>query len=240
MVVGCLALNASFEPLTMVPVKRALRLVIDGKAEIVEADHGRVVRSERLTMPRPAVIRLTRFIHVPRRFRRQVTNTFLFARDRYRCQYCGRAAVELRPREALTRDHLVPLSRGGTNHWSNVVTACSTCNARKGNRLPEEIGMHPLTHPVEPHFVHLSWAVRRLTPIQAKYIRTFYGAEVLHQLEDLENRARHLAGGGQRPGARGVATAGGERPAGAADFHDAAERREHHGHAPAKPHGHRH
>ena len=223
MVLGCLALNASFEPLTMVPVKRALRLVIDGKAEIVEADQGRVVRSERLTMPRPAVIRLTRFIHVPRRFRRQVTNTFLFARDRYRCQYCGRAAIELRPREALTRDHLVPLSRGGTNHWSNVVTACSTCNARKGNQLPEEIGMHPLSHPVEPHFVHLSWAVRRLTPIQAKYIRTFYGAEVLHQLEDLEHRTRHLTGGGPRTGG-------------------SAEQREHSEHQSvhpvAKPHGH--
>src|SRR5512146_1255288 len=66
-VVGCLALNASFEPLTMVPMRRALRLVIDGKAEIVEADPDKVVRSERLTMPRPAVIRLTKFIHVPRR-----------------------------------------------------------------------------------------------------------------------------------------------------------------------------
>src|SRR4051812_25288106 len=89
MVLGCLALNASYEPLTMVPMRRALRLVIDGKAEIVEADTDRVVRSERLTLPRPAVIRLTKFIHVPRRFRRQVTNTFLFARDHYRCQYCG-------------------------------------------------------------------------------------------------------------------------------------------------------
>ncbi|MHB0947747.1 MAG: HNH endonuclease [Gemmatimonadaceae bacterium] len=127
MIVGCLALNASFEPLTMVPVKRALRLVIDGKAEIVEADSGRVVHSARLSMPRPAVIRLTRFIHVPRRFRRQVTNIFLFARDRYRCQYCGRMQGELKHREALTRDHLVPLSRGGRNDWSNVVTACSSC-----------------------------------------------------------------------------------------------------------------
>ncbi len=190
MIVGCLALNASFEPLTMVPVKRALRLVIDGKAEIVEADSGRVVHSARLTMPRPAVIRLTRFIHVPRRFRRQVTNIFLFARDRYRCQYCGRMQGELKHREALTRDHLVPLSRGGKNDWTNVVTACSSCNARKGNRMPEEIGMHPLHKPVEPHFVHLSWAVRRLTPAQAKYIRTFYGAEVVHQLEELENRSR--------------------------------------------------
>ncbi|HEU4995208.1 MAG TPA: HNH endonuclease [Gemmatimonadaceae bacterium] len=172
----------------MVPMKRALRLVIDGKAEIVEADHDRLVRSERLTIPRPAVIRLTRFVHVPRRFRRHVTNTFLFARDQYRCQYCGRHMTEFKPREALTRDHLVPLSRGGTNDWTNVTTACSPCNTRKGNRLPEEIGMHPLTHPIEPHFVHLSWAVRRLTPIQARYIRTFYGDQVLHQLEALEQR----------------------------------------------------
>jgi 5-methylcytosine-specific restriction endonuclease McrA len=172
----------------MVPMKRALRLVIDGKAEIVEADHERIVRSERLAIPRPAVIRLTRFVHVPRRFRRHVTNTFLFARDSYRCQYCGRHMIEFKPREALTRDHLVPLSRGGTNDWTNVITACSPCNTRKGNRLPEEIGMHPLTHPVEPHFVHLTWAVRRLTPIQARYIRTFYGDQVLHQLEALEHR----------------------------------------------------
>ena len=193
MIVGCLALNASFEPLTMVPLKRALRLVIDGKAEIVEAERGRVVRSERLTMPRPVVIRLTKFIHVPRRFRRQVTNTFLFARDQYMCQYCGRHLIELKPRESLTRDHLIPLSRGGTNEWINVVAACSSCNTRKGNRMPEEIGMHPLTQPVEPHFVHLSWAVRKLTPIQAHYIRTFYGDAVLQQLERLEHRAPTLA-----------------------------------------------
>lgn len=193
MVVGCLALNASFEPLTMVPLKRALRLVIDGKAEIVESETGRVIRSERLTMPRPAVIRLTKFIHVPRKFRRQVTNTFLFARDEYTCQYCGRTAFDLKPREALTRDHLIPLSRGGTNEWTNVVTACSSCNTRKSNRMPSEIGMHPLHAPVEPHFVHLSWAVRRLTPTQARYIRMFYGAETLRQLEGLEGRARTTA-----------------------------------------------
>jgi 5-methylcytosine-specific restriction endonuclease McrA len=172
-------------------MRRALRLVIDGKAEIVEAEQDRVVRSERLTMPRPAVIRLTKFIHVPRRFRRQVTNTFLFARDRYRCQYCGRGSAELKPREALTRDHLIPMSRGGTNEWTNVVTACSTCNTRKANHFPHEIGMHPLCVPTEPHFVHLSWAVRRLTPIQAKYIRVFYGPETLHQVARLEQRVHH-------------------------------------------------
>jgi 5-methylcytosine-specific restriction endonuclease McrA len=183
--VRCLALNASFEPLTMVPVRRALRLVIDGKAEIVEADSGEVMRSARLELPRPAVIRLVKFVHVPRRFRRQVTNTFLFARDEYRCQFCARHQNQLRHRECLTRDHLIPLSRGGTNAWTNVLTACSTCNTRKGNLLPEEVGMHPLRQPVEPHFVHLAWAVRRLTDIQSRYIRLFYGAAVLRTLEEM-------------------------------------------------------
>jgi hypothetical protein len=69
------------------------------------------------------------------------------------------------------------------------VTACSPCNTRKGNRLPHEIGMIPLTHPSEPHFVHLSWAVRRLTITQARYIRTFYGETMLQQLEALEHRS---------------------------------------------------
>ncbi|MBL0937427.1 MAG: HNH endonuclease [Gemmatimonadaceae bacterium] len=186
MIAGCLALNASYEPLTMVPLRRALRLVIDGKAEIVEADTGAPVRSEKRNFVRPAVIRLTRYVHVPRRFRRQVTNTFLFARDDYQCQYCGRKANELKPRESLTRDHLIPMSRGGTNEWSNVVTACSSCNTRKANRMPQEIGMQPMHVPTEPHFVHLSWAVRRLTPIQAQYIRTFYGEETLRELEKIE------------------------------------------------------
>ncbi|MCX5762440.1 MAG: HNH endonuclease [Gemmatimonadetes bacterium] len=183
MLVGCLALNSSFEPLTLVPLRRALRLVIDGKAEIVEADRERCVRSANQRYPHPVVIRLTKYVHVPRRFRRHVTNTFLFARDHYRCQYCGRIAVMLKPRESLTRDHVVPLSRGGGNTWTNVVTACSSCNTRKANRLPDEIGMRLLHAPVEPHFVHLSWAVRKLTPTQRKYIGMFYGAAMLHEVE---------------------------------------------------------
>jgi len=187
--VGCLALNASFEPLTMVPLKRALRLVIDGKAEIVEADRGRAVHSEHLALPRPAVIRLRKFVHVPRRFRRQVTNTFLFARDGYRCQYCARASHELRPRESLTRDHVVPISRGGLNTWTNVVTACSSCNTRKANHLLVECGLKLLHKPVEPHFVHLAWAVRRLTPTQARYIKLFYGSDVVRELRARERSA---------------------------------------------------
>ena len=156
MIVGCLALNASFEPLTMMPLRRALRLVIDGKAEIVEADSDRVVRSEKLTLPRPAVIRLTRFIHVPRRFRRQVTNTFLFARDRYRCQYCGRLQIELKPRESLTRDHLIPLSRGGANDLADAMRRIGQPSASRAVGLANG---------------SLREAVDRLTNIVSDYVR---------------------------------------------------------------------
>jgi len=172
---GCLALNASFEPLTIVPSRRAVRLVLEGKAEILEVDDGKAFRSQWEVVPFPLVIRLVRFIHVPRRFRRQVTNTFLFARDDYSCQYCGRHRSELKGRQFLTRDHILPISRGGGNTWDNVVTSCSPCNNRKGNRLPEEAGLRLLSDPAEPNHVHLVWAVRRLTPIQAKYIGMFYG-----------------------------------------------------------------
>jgi 5-methylcytosine-specific restriction endonuclease McrA len=180
---GCLTLNASFEPLTILSVRRALRLVIDRKAEILEVDDGRIFRSERARLAAPCVIRLVRFVHVPRKFRRQVTNTFLFARDDYRCQYCGRHRRNLRGREFLTRDHVVPISRGGLNSWENVVTACSPCNNRKGSGLPAECGMHPLSEPHEPNHVELVWAVRRVSPVQAKYIRMFYGEEVLRALQ---------------------------------------------------------
>jgi 5-methylcytosine-specific restriction endonuclease McrA len=176
---GCLALNASFEPLTLVPARRAIRLVLDRKAEILEVDEAKRFRSERDELPCPTVIRLVRYVHVPRRFRRQVTNTFLFARDEYSCQYCGRHRRDLKGRQFLTRDHVVPVSRGGDNTWQNVVTACSPCNNRKGDRTPEEARMLLHRPPGEPNHVHLVWAVRRVTGAQAKYIRLFYGEEAL-------------------------------------------------------------
>lgn len=179
---GCLALNASYEPLTILPVRRALRLVIEEKAEALEVDEERPFRSENLEFSAPVVIRLVRYIHVPRRFRRQVTNTFLFARDEYTCQYCGRHRSKLGYRESLTRDHVLPVSRGGDNGWRNVVTACSRCNLEKGDRLPREAGMELHSRPSEPNHVELVWAVRKVTPIQAKYIAMFYGEEVLEAL----------------------------------------------------------
>lgn len=190
---GCLALNASFEPLTILPVERALRLVFEEKAEVLEADDARVFRSARERISCPLVIRLKRFVHVPRRFRRQVTNTFLFARDSYRCQYCGKHRADLRGRDFLTRDHILPASRGGENSWDNVVTACSPCNNRKANRLPEECGMHLQHTPREPNYVELVWAVRRVTEVQAKYVAMFYGEDVLHALRRHAGEANRMA-----------------------------------------------
>jgi 5-methylcytosine-specific restriction endonuclease McrA len=179
---GCLTLNASYEPLTIVPVRRALRLIMDQRAEALEVDESHVFRSETLVLPAPVVIRLISFVHVPRRFRRHVTNTFLFARDHYTCQYCGRHRRDLGHREFLTRDHLLPICRGGKNSWDNVTTACTSCNHRKGNRTPEEAHMRLHHAAGEPNHVELVWAVRKVTPIQAKYISMFYGTETLKVL----------------------------------------------------------
>jgi len=186
-------LNASFEPLTIVTTRRAVRLVLDGKAELLESDVGRVFRSEERVVPCPSVIRLVRYVHVPYRFRRQVTNTFLFARDDYTCQYCGRRKSDLRGRQFLTRDHIRPISRGGLNTWDNVVTSCSTCNNRKGGRLPSEAGLALLHEPTEPNYVHLVWVVRRVTDAQAKYIKMFYGADALEAVSNRPARGHRSA-----------------------------------------------
>lgn len=179
----CLVLNASFQPLTMVPIKRALRLVMENRAEIEEVDGTRIVRSASGSQPCPTVIRLVRMVKVPQNLRRKVTNTILFARDGLSCSFCGRHKKELRGRVYLTRDHVIPKSRFKTldeaNTWDNVVTACSACNNRKADRTPEEAGMALRTTPTVPHFVHLEWSVRKMTPLQAKYISMFFGVEVV-------------------------------------------------------------
>jgi 5-methylcytosine-specific restriction endonuclease McrA len=189
---NCLVLNASFEPITVLPAKRAMTLILAGKAEAVEIDGTRVVRAgtgkDRKIFDFPVVIRLTKFVKIPRKLRSRVSNILMFARDNYRCQNaaCGRHKSELRQREYLTRDHLEPQSRFAVpdeaNKWTNVSTLCSACNNRKANRNLKECGMTLLSVPTEPHFVHLSWAVRKLTPLQRKYIAMFFGEDVADAL----------------------------------------------------------
>jgi 5-methylcytosine-specific restriction endonuclease McrA len=138
-----LVLNATYEPLNVTSVWRACSLILAEKAEIVEAHPERVIRSPSRIFAHPLVIRLRRYVRIPRFGARRITRRAVFARDGFRCQYCGSPG-------SLTVDHVVPRSRGGTSLWDNIVTACAPCNLRKGDRLPHEAGMHPTCAPRTP------------------------------------------------------------------------------------------
>jgi 5-methylcytosine-specific restriction endonuclease McrA len=129
-----LVLNASYEPLNVCSVRRAHVLVYKGKAEVLE-QLDQPLRSAEMTFSWPHVIRLRTYVRVPRAIQRKISRRALFARDDWRCVYCGTKASR------LTLDHVVPRSRGGDSVWENVVTACAPCNLRKGNRLLHEIEM---------------------------------------------------------------------------------------------------
>ena len=168
-----LLLNASTEPLTFVSVKRAMILVLKDKAEIIEQAPDKRIRSERQKYPYPIVIRLLTYIQIPRRFRSVVTNTFLFARDNYTCQYCGRHRIDLRKGECLTREHVKPISRGGANTWDNVTTACSACNHKKANKLPYEASMYLKSTPFKPKYIAVVLIGLTTDPLQRRYIEPF-------------------------------------------------------------------
>ena len=138
-----LVLNASYEPLNVCTVRRAVVLVLKEKAELLERGT-RNMRSESMTLPQPVVIRLVEYVRVPRdSTRRRITRRAVFARDSWTCQYCGRTTH-------LTVDHVVPRSRGGRSVWENIVTSCAPCNRRKGDRTTVEINMHPRRKPKAP------------------------------------------------------------------------------------------
>jgi 5-methylcytosine-specific restriction endonuclease McrA len=139
-----LVLNASYEPINVCTMRRATVLVLKERAEIIEPGEG-ALRSERLVLEQPCVIRLVRYVRVPRDVhRRKITRKAVLARDAYTCQYCGRES------HGLTVDHVIPRSRGGSSAWDNIVAACAPCNRRKGNRLPTEASMPLRRHPRPP------------------------------------------------------------------------------------------
>ena len=141
-----LVLNASYEPFQVIPVRRALVLLLQQKAELVEMSQQQL-RSRYLEHTVPSVIRLQRYIHLPHRRRVPCSRRGIFLRDRDMCQYCG---VQL-SRTQLTLDHVIPRSQGGITGWENLVTACRTCNSRKGGRTPEQANMSLLQVPRQPH-----------------------------------------------------------------------------------------
>jgi 5-methylcytosine-specific restriction endonuclease McrA len=154
-----LVLNATYEPLNVCSLRRALVLMLKGKAEMIELS-GRTCHSERASFPVPHVIRLHDYVHVPRAASRRISRRAVFARDRFRCQYCGN-------QKHLTVDHVVPRSKGGPDSWDNLVTSCAPCNLRKGDRLLHAVDMKLASKPRAPEpfsfvflhvdVVHDSW-----------------------------------------------------------------------------------
>lgn len=136
-----LVLNASMEPLSVVAARRAIVLLLASKAEAIHED-GAWFRSERLALRSPTVVRLTRYVSVPRRTRSGLSRRAVFLRDGGRCQYCGVDAEDV--------DHVVPRSRGGEHVWENVVAACRSCNASKEDRTPREAGLRLARPPKAP------------------------------------------------------------------------------------------
>src|SRR5438128_5575179 len=137
-----LVLNASYEPLNVCTVRRAHVLLYKGKAEVIE-HLDQPLPSATGTFVWPHVIRLIHYVRVPRAIQRKISRRALFARDGWRCVYCGTSTGR------LTLDHVVPRSRGGESVWENVVTSCAPCNLRKGDRLPHEVHME-LRHTPKP------------------------------------------------------------------------------------------
>ena len=128
-----LVLNQNYEPLNVCNVRRAVVLVLRGKAEVIETALG-VLRTATRAIPLPSVIRLVSLIRRPRP-KVRLTRKEVFARDGWRCTYCGRETRD------LTLDHVMPRHRGGQHTWENLVSACKQCNHRKAGRTPSEARM---------------------------------------------------------------------------------------------------
>jgi len=154
-----LLLNASYEPLAVITLRRALALMLKNQ---VESACNETVELRGIThcLRVPTVIRLRRYVNVPRRGARW-TRRGVLQRDNYTCAYCGiqpggsMQRGQLLTRQDFTIDHIVPVSRGGKNTWGNTVCACPQCNQRKGSRMPHEAQMTLRWEPKIPRVTYL-------------------------------------------------------------------------------------
>jgi len=138
-----LLLNASFEPLRVIPLRRAIGLIIAGKAEVIVEGNG-LMRSATMSYVVPAVVRLRYMVHVPFMSTVPLSRQAVLVRDARRCQFSHCARI------GSTIDHVVPRSRGGRHEWTNVIAACPTCNTKKGDRLLSELGWTLRASPSAP------------------------------------------------------------------------------------------
>lgn len=136
-----LVLNSSYEPINVCTERRAVVMIFKGVARL-EEHNGRMLRSTRVSIQAPSVIRLTEYRHIPFKHR-SLSRKNILLRDHSTCQYCGHQY----PPSELTLDHIIPRSRGGESTWDNLVACCKKCNHQKSNRTPDEARMSLLRHP---------------------------------------------------------------------------------------------
>ncbi|MCK9210090.1 MAG: HNH endonuclease [Ignavibacteriaceae bacterium] len=159
-----LVLNQSYEPLTICNIKKALILLLLGKAEIVSKDQKKLVRTIHRSFPWPSVIRLASYISVP--YKKVVlTRKNILRRDEFKCAYCGRSDIP------LTIDHIIPKAKGGIDSWENLVAACTICNNKKGDRSPHDAHMKLQIKPFTPnHILFIKNSVRKLDESWKQYM----------------------------------------------------------------------
>ncbi|MGD0052025.1 MAG: HNH endonuclease [Vulcanimicrobiaceae bacterium] len=148
-----LLLNFTYEPLGVVDLQRAVRLLFQRKAEIVHGD-GRELHSVTASFPLPSIVRLLYYV-TRRRKKVALTKKNVLLRDDYTCAYCSAKGSPA----TMTVDHVEPRSRGGRSTWENLVACCSACNGRKGDRTVTEARMPLRIRPREPRFI--PWVVVR-------------------------------------------------------------------------------
>lgn len=140
-----LLLNSSYEILSFISFKTLIRLIVKDKVEIISNWPGEHINWANGGIKYPSIVKMRYYIRknsVKMKFHRNG----IFKRDHNKCQYCG-----IRPNiNDLTMDHVMPKSRGGKSTWDNILTACLSCNNKKGDRTPEEAGLKPLSVPKAP------------------------------------------------------------------------------------------
>lgn len=146
MIGHALVLNASYEPMQIVSWQRAIQLLFQGKVEVIE-ESDKEVRTVRITIRVPAVLRLLEYVPIKKRKQLvRFSRINVFIRDNNICQYCGGKFH----RNHLTLDHVIPVVQGGPKSWDNIVTACKLCNQRKGGRTPQQAKMDLVKKPQTP------------------------------------------------------------------------------------------
>ena len=146
---GVLLLNATYEAIRIIPLARAVVLVLQEQADIVETRGDQELHSQHITMPYPEVIRLKYFVKIPYKSRVPLSNRAVLNRDKYQCAYqhiTGNGCLK----KATTVDHVYPKSKGGKHEWTNVVAACKKCNGKKADKTLQDMGWELTFKPGAP------------------------------------------------------------------------------------------